>query len=173
MAELEILYAEPRHKVEAFAAEMLGRRHATIQSMRESLKSLVTGICEQFEKIKLEIPRMDLNQVVFAESKWTTDGYLDISIGYGQLPDDLARYHVDELVMEIVERNVKLMSLRDELAQYISGMIDQFGVLKQRHPLCDLKGVTFTDFKWMDGHLLFQIRHHGHIWGCHEEPHVM
>jgi len=173
MAELEVLHSEPRHKVEAFAAEMLGRRHATIQSMRESLKSLVTGICEQFEKIKLQIPRMDLNQVVFAETKWTKEGYLDISIGYGQMPDGEARYHVDELVMEIVERNARLMGIRDELAQYISGMVDQFSVLKDRYPLADLKGVMFTDFKWMDGHLLFQIRHHGQIWGCHEEPRVM
>lgn len=173
MAELEVLHAEPRYKVEAFAAEMLGRRHATIQLMRDSLRSLVVGICESFEKIKLQIPAMDLNQVIFAETKWTKEGYLDISIGYGQIPDGEARYHIDELVMEIIDRNNRLMGIRDEMAQYISGMVDQFSVLKDRHPLCDLKGVTFTDFKWMDGHLLFQIRHHGHVWGCHEVPHIM
>lgn len=173
MAELEVLHAEPRHKVEAFAREMLGRRHATIQQMRDSLTSLVTGICESFEKIKVQIPAMDLNQVIFAETKWTKDGYLDISIGYGQMPDGEARYHIDELVMDIINRNNRLMGIRDELAQYISGMVDQFSVLKDRHPLIHLNGITFTDFKWMDGHLFFQIRHHGHVWGCHEEPHVM
>jgi hypothetical protein len=172
MGEFQVLHAEPQYKVRSFATELLERRHATIQAMREPLRSVVIGMCESFEKMKALIPRMDLNQVIFAESKWTKEGYLDIQIGYGQLPEGEARYHIDELIAEIVDRSASVIGLRDELAQYLSGMVDQFTVLKDRHPLLDLRGVTFTDFKWLDGHLLFAIRHHGRIWGCHEAPYV-
>lgn len=159
MSEFQILHQEPRHKVVEFADEVVERRHATINAMRPALEAFIRNFCDQFEALRQAAPSLHLEGVVFAETKWTKEGRLVIEFGYDPQKDhDLGpRFHVDELVREIVEKTGKLDALFDELSQFIGMMIDQFMLLKKTHLAIDLGKITFDDMRWLDQNLVFNI----------------
>lgn len=166
MSATQVLHGEPGHKVRSFVEELLERRGETIRSMRPALTALVIGIVGQFEAMKAEFSSIDLKQVKFAETTWTRDGQLVITMGYGTLPPFMEqRYHVDPVIEEIIEKNAKLDDLRDELAQFVAAMVDQWGMVKQREPLMILAGVSYDNFRWLDKQLVIDTRVGGQLYG--------
>jgi len=166
MSELQVLHGEPRHKISSFVADLLGRRSETIRAMRPALVSLVVGVVGQFEAMKAQFSVIDLKKVKFAETTWTKDGQLVIQIGYGELPAFMEeRYHIDEIVQDIIDKNAKIIELRDELAQFIAAMVDQWGIVKQREPLLILAGVSYDNFRWLDKMLIIDTRVAGELYG--------
>jgi hypothetical protein len=163
LAEYQVLHQEPRHRVDEFVDEVVERRKATIDAMRPALESLVRNFCDQFESLKQAAPALHMRGVVFAETKWSKEGRLVVEFGYDPQKDhDLGpRYHVDELVREIVEKNGKLVVLFDELSQFVGMMVDQFMLLKKTHLAIDLTAITFDDMRWLNQALIFDINLHG------------
>jgi hypothetical protein len=170
MSGFAVLHGDPSHKVRSFADEILGRREETIRKMRKALTGLVTDLCEQFETLKNDKPQLRLECVRIAETKWTKDGHLLVQLGYDPqgIYDLGPRYHVDDLIAEVVDHSDKAKPLANELGQFLAALVDQFSVLTKHHSV-DLGAVAFEHTRWVDvgteteEHLVlvFDIRHYG------------
>jgi hypothetical protein len=68
-------------------------------------------------------------------------------------------------VQDIIDKNAKIIELRDELAQFIAAMVDQWGIVKQREPLLILAGVSYDNFRWLDKMLIIDTRVGGALYG--------
>ena len=166
MSEFELLHAEPGYKVRSFRDELLERRAMTIRAMRPAFTAMVIGIADQFAKMKANLSSLDLNLVKFAGTTWTKEGQIVIEIGYGALPPFMeGRYHVDEIIQEIIDKNVVIAPLRDELAQLTAAFVDQWGMEQQREPLLILGGITYDNFRWLNKQLVFDCRSGGQLYG--------
>jgi hypothetical protein len=168
MAELQVLHAEPRHTVTDYVAERLGRRETTVRVMRSALIALATALCQQIETMKSEYPNLNLTRLRFAQVKWTPTGQLAVSFEYGDQAPDEARYFVDDVVHEIVERNVRLTPVQSEIAQFIASMVDQFSLIKKHNVHLNLDHIEFNDVRWLDGELVINVRYAGKPFGQRE-----
>lgn len=155
MAELSVLHSEPRYKVTSFVTELIGRRQETIQAMRPALLKLLAAFAEQMDMLRLNHLGLDLTILKFKQPTWTKDGTLLLSFQQMEAHDDepAERYHVDELVREILDREPHLLPMQDELSQFFSAFVDQFSVLK-KHYLLDLTRVTFPALHWLPNGIL-------------------
>ena len=70
----EILESEPRHRVESFVEEIMGRRDATIREMEPELKKLLVAVVDQFAAIKRHDSSLRLGSVTFERIRWMNDG---------------------------------------------------------------------------------------------------
>lgn len=163
MADLEVLHQESRYKVTSFADEIKDRRRLTIQSMRPALQALLVGLCDYLEGMKDDIAALEYDRVVLAQSIWTPDGRFVIEFGYQprQSADPNARDHVDELILDIVRHNSRLLPLFDEFARFCAALVDQFSALKKTHTHVNLDKITFTNPRGLDKDLIFDLKHEG------------
>jgi len=155
MGEFSVLQGEPRYKVDGFVNELLGRRQATIQAMRPALLKLLAAFAEQMDMLRLSYLGLDLTMLKFKQPTWTKDGKLLLSFQQLEAPaeDVIERYHVDELVIEILGREPHLLPMQDELSQFFSAFVDQFSVL-HKHALLDLTRIAFPDLRWLANGML-------------------
>jgi hypothetical protein len=158
-----VLDSEPRHKVEDFVKEMLGRRKAVIEDMRPALQELIVGLLTTIEGMKERDPLIDLGRVRVEETKWTKDGRLVLWLSTLGLLDSIVsdRYYIDDLVAELVDKNDHVKETSGEVAQFISAMIDQFAFIKKHDIETDLTKITFENMKWVDQRLVFDIKYNG------------
>jgi hypothetical protein len=168
VAELQVLHAEPRHKVTEYVNERLGRREATVRAMRPALITLATALCQQIEIMKSEHPDLVLTRLRFAQVAWTPTGQLVITFEYGDQAPDESRYFVDEIVHSLVERNVRLTPIQSEVAQFIASMVDQFGLIKKHNVHVNLDQIDFPGVRWLDHELIIDIRYAGKPFGQRE-----
>lgn len=168
MAELGVLHQEPRHKVTDYVAERLGRREATVKAMRPSLTTLATALCQQIEVMKAEHSGLNLTRLRFARIAWTPTGQLAIAFEYGDQATDDERYFVDEVVGEIVARNVRMQPVQSEIAQFIASMVDQFALIKKNNVHLNLDRITFDGVRWLENELVIDIRYEGKPFGQRE-----
>jgi len=155
MAEFSVLHGEPRYKVDSFVTELVGRRQETIQLMRPALLKLLGAFAEQMDMLRLSYLGLDLTILRFNQPTWTKDGKLLLSFQQQARPaDEVAeRYHVDDLVVEILAREPHLAPMQDELSQFFSAFVDQFSVLRKHYGL-DLTRVTFPNLRWLTNGML-------------------
>lgn len=170
MAELEVLHQEPRHLVTSLADEIKERRRLTIQSMRPALQALIVGLCDYLEGMKDDIPHLEYDRVVLAETRWMKDGRFIFEFGYQRrMPADLGeRLHVDDLLTDIVKRNSRLAPLFDEFSRFLAALVDQFSALKKSHLHVSLDKITFTNPRGLDKDLIFDIKLDGKAFGPKE-----
>lgn len=169
MAELQVLHGEPRHKVMDQTREMLGRREETIKAMRPALSALLAAICDQLTKAKEDEPRLPLEHVRFAQTRWTPTGKLVIEFEIvKETAEETDRYYVDDLVDEMVGRNRFISAMRAEIAQFISAMVDQFSYIKKHNIQLDLSRITFTGAEWIANALVLDVRNDGKPYGSKE-----
>ena len=159
MAEYGILHQEPRYKVDDFAAEVLGRREATIQKMHGELKLLATSLIRAITSIKADKPWMELDRVHVDQIQWAPDGTLVLMM---DLPGILVlagkehgdaepMYHVDEFVAELMMHDHAAEPLTYEIAQMIAALVDQFSALAKHKPAFALEDVAFENVRWLEG----------------------
>lgn len=155
MAEFSVLQGEPRYKVDSFVTELVGRRQETIQLMRPALLKLLAAFAEQMDMLRLSYLGLDLTILRFNQPTWTKDGKLLLSFQQqaGTPDKHEPRYHVDELVTEILGRESHLAPMQDELSQFFSAFVDQFSVLRKHYSL-DLTRVTFPALRWLANGML-------------------
>lgn len=168
MAELQVLHQESRHKVAEYVNERLGRRETTVSVMRPALVALATALCQQVEIMKSEHLALDLTRLRFAQVAWTPTGQLVITFGYGEQATDDARYFVDDVVHEIVARNVRLTPVQSEFAQFIASMVDQFALIKKNNVHLSLNLLEFENVRWLDNELIIDVRYDGKPFGQRE-----
>lgn len=167
MAEFSVLHDEPRHKVVDFATEILERRRTVIQEMRPQLSALIEGLLKAFSAMKQKDPLLDLARLRVEEVKWTKDGRLALWLSTMGLLDSITsdRYYIDNLVAELVDKDQHMNPCSGEIAQFMSAMIDQFGFYKKHNVDFDLTEVRFSEMRWIDGRLVFDMTYRGEPFG--------
>ncbi len=166
MAEYEVLHAEPRHRVDEFVDELLGRARLVVVAMGPALERLLREMVGQFQTFQARHYLLTLERVRFEWVRWTRDGHLVIEFvadGVAAPPADPALRHqvVDAFVDDVVGRAVP-EALRGEFSQFVRGMVHQFAVLKKHALALDLDAVAFDRIEWLtDRQLTIRMTHHG------------
>lgn len=147
MAETEVLFSEPRHKVEEFVDEIRERRACVQRDLHDPLDRLVHTLLEQFAQ---RVAVGSLRHVSFGTPRWTLDGRLVIDtvqrdVAYGPRP-------VAQIVTEFREK-------LDDLRQ---GMIDQMALARKHALLFDPRQLRFGTPRWhLDGTVMVDLYYRG------------
>lgn len=166
MAEYEVLHQEPRHRVDEFVDEMLGRARLTVAAMGPAFERLLREMVAQFQAFQARHYLLTLERVRFEWMRWTRDGHLVIEFtpdGLAAPPADPPLRHqvVDAFVDDVVGRAVP-DALRGEFSQFVRGMVQQFALLKKHALALDLGAVEFDRLEWLtDRQLAIRMTHHG------------
>lgn len=163
----QILDGTPAYQIAAFVDEVLERRAATIQAMRPALVVLLGAVFAAVSALKDKAPTLDLATVRIVRTEWTMTGELVLQLDAPPVdPEapapDLERYHVDALVDALLAEAHRLHPFRTEATQFVTALVDQFGVLKKHSLGVALQRITFTRPRVRDGcDLVIDVHYRG------------
>lgn len=147
MAETEVLFNEPRHKIDEFVDEIKERRAAVEQVLREPLEQLCYTLLEQFVR---RIATGSLRHISFGTPRWTLDGRLVIDT----VQRDVA--HGPRPVAQVVSE------FREKLDALRQGVIDQVAMVRKHALLFDPRQLRFGAPRWhLDGTVMVDLYYRG------------
>jgi hypothetical protein len=86
MADYGVLHSEPRHKVDEFVNEIIGRRGEAIQELGPELARVVSAFVDQFAAMKKQNPAITLRSIRFERMRWTAEGRCVFDITHNKRP---------------------------------------------------------------------------------------
>ncbi len=161
----QVLDGTPAYQIATFVDEVLERRATTIQAMRPALVGLLGSVFAAVSSLKEQAPTLDLGRVRIRRTEWTQTGELVLQLDcppQGAPEPPLDRYHVDALVDDLLAEMHLLHPFRAEATQFLTALVDQFGVLKKHALALSLEAVTFERPRVKAGcDLIVDVRHAG------------
>jgi len=164
VSENQVLHGDPRHQVEDFRKEVLGRAALVVGEMGCQLERVVRRTMECLAEFKSGLLLVGFKGIQVQKTTWTLDGVIEVTFSVDRpVPPDPDLYHlvVDAFVDDVLSASDVPAELRRELGGMVRGLATQFAVLK-KHNMLDLRRVTFEDFRWVEFNVLaFNVLHDG------------
>jgi hypothetical protein len=152
VSENQVLHGDPRHQVEDFRREVLGRAALVVADMGEAMESLVKRMMEFVAAFKRDLLLVGSAGIQIEKTLWTKEGKIQVYWMVDRpTPPDPDLYHVvvDGFVDEALRVSDVPEELRREIGGFLRGMATQFAVLK-KHAMIDLRRVSFGNFSSPD-----------------------
>ncbi len=164
------LDSEPRHKIDDFVKEVLGRTSLVVNEMSKAFERMLHDVVTRLVALKEDDPTLDLRALKFEYVRWTPDGKMIMEFAQslrdgGQNDGPRARHQViDEFVESVVGRTVP-EEMNEEFKQFMRGMIMQFAVLKKHNASISLGDISFDNVRWHDGKIVMDVARDGRPFG--------
>ncbi len=166
MSEFQVLHGEPRHKVNDFVDEVLGRWQQVETDLHTELVQLIQRLADSMLKLK------EGNKAVTGRIEriaWLENGKLMIRLATDGLRYAAERenHQLDRYVNKALEAwPTATKEIRQEIADLLRGFVTQLGVIAKHNPSVRLRRIAFgAPQAWGDDVLFVQLLHEDRPFG--------